>query len=212
MLLPANELTLPPSAEGIPGAVRSTWLPVSVRPPSGSGEPPSRIRIWPLTSPPSRRLSSMIAPPEAVDCTTVPDRLAVNARSSRPGLRDGRVSARAVLVGCRAITNVRAPLGGGVPARRAQPFCSGPITANAAIPAGAAIASIVVPVRSAGTGLALRLILISTAATTAATQMTVSTSIHHDLTSVPVPRPCSTATGQLTYASQWIARHERYPR
>ena len=52
-------------------------------------------------------------------------------------------------------------------------------------------------------------IRVHTAASTATMQITVSASIHHCLTSLPVPRPCSTATGQLAYASQWTVRHAR---
>ena len=46
----------------------------------------------------------------------------------------------------------------------------------------------------------------STAASTTARQATLSASSHVLLTSLPVPKPCSSAIGQLAYVSQWIAR------
>ena len=45
-----------------------------------------------------------------------------------------------------------------------------------------------------------------TAITTAARHAAVSRSIHAAAASLPVPRPCATATGQDAYAAQCTAR------
>ncbi len=48
-----------------------------------------------------------------------------------------------------------------------------------------------------------------TAASTRARQPMLSASIQVLFTSLPVPKPCSSAIGQLAYASQWTARQAR---
>jgi hypothetical protein len=50
---------------------------------------------------------------------------------------------------------------------------------------------------------------VSTEAATIATQTPVTTRIHVVLASLPVPRVCSSATGQDAYASQCVARQAR---
>ena len=82
----------------------------------------------------------------------------------------------------------------GVPARRAQPGCSGPIATNATVASAIAIpaepaASLVVASGSSE-------IRHQSAAATAATQPASSTTSQLSLVSVPVPRPCQSATGQ----------------
>ena len=42
-------------------------------------------------------------------------------------------------------------------------------------------------------------------------QTIVSPSTHGELLSEPLPRPCATAIGQLTYVNQWTKRHVRNP-
>ena len=85
----------------------------------------------------------------------------------------------------------------GVPALRAQPGRSGPVTAQAASATGRTmLASTAAPRRVA---LAIDQPWASRhhkAARTAATQTRLMTSTQPSLVSEPVPRPCTTATGQ----------------
>ena len=100
---------------------------------------------------------------------------------------------------------------GGVPARRAQPGFNGPCSANTTVPTTEAAderESAESQPRPAGQSRSRRA---ASAATTPATHAAVSSASHVERASVPVPRPCSTATGQQTYAAQCTARQARRP-
>ena len=63
--------------------------------------------------------------------------------------------------------------------------------------------------RSSASGSAGAAIMRQRSAPPTAARQTISITTNHSaVLSVPVPMPCSTATGQLAYASQWIARHD----
>ena len=80
-----------------------------------------------------------------------------------------------------------------MPARRAQPLPSGPCGSHRIKASGAARSGAYPTGRSRGSDDATR---IQIASHTAAAQSAVSPSSQLDLTSLPVPRPCITATGQ----------------
>ena len=100
---------------------------------------------------------------------------------------------------------------GGVPARRAQPGFNGPCSANATVPTTEAATSARAPSRSPARAGQSRSRRAASAATTPATHAAVSSCSHAERASVPVPRPCSTATGQQAYAAQCTARQARRP-
>ena len=84
----------------------------------------------------------------------------------------------------------------GVPARRAQPGCSGPSSVNMIVISGTAVtATAMVSGRGATSGKDSRH---HTAQATAATAAASRASSQGSRLSVPVPRPCQSATGQAT--------------
>src|SRR5690242_4458433 len=90
----------------------------------------------------------------------------------------------------------------GVPAVRAHPGRSGPAYANPVSATGKRTLATTPATRHerfCGHPTETRH---QTASTTASTQHAVTTSIHPTFTSVPVPRLCRTAVGQLAYESQ----------
>ena len=94
-----------------------------------------------------------------------------------------------------ATTPRAASSGTGVPARRAQPGWSGPRNVNIAVASGIPI-SAVIPAARRGPGPA-RDSRQPAAAATAARHSTSTASSTGSRVSVPVPRPCHSATGQL---------------
>ncbi len=85
----------------------------------------------------------------------------------------------------------------GVPALLAQPFSSGPMRAKPAMASGMATLSPMPGTRTAAGVPSPRANRPAEAAPTTATHSAVRMSIQAALVSLPVPRPCRTATGQL---------------
>ena len=96
-----------------------------------------------------------------------------------------------VVVVCRLLISCT-----GVPARRAQPAASGPPGSQIARPSTNAAESPTAAARAAVVGYSAVRTRTHTAAITVATQMTSIASIHDWRTSLPVPMPWITASGQ----------------
>ena len=102
---------------------------------------------------------------------------------------------------------------GGVPALRAQPACSGPPMAQATTAIGSTIDSATAASRArcvardvARQPMANRA---QQLARTTAAQARYTPYAHGMRLSLPVPRPCNTATGHMAQESRWMPRQVR---
>src|SRR5947209_3848982 len=128
-------------------------------------------------------------------CPALPRTLAVNCWPWRETIfpwriEDAPVAARSTWLP----VSDKPPVPSGAPARRDQGGASGPAMARTTSASGVIIVAARAGVRTLGRS--ERAMRIATATTTAARHATVSRSIHAAAASLPVPRPCATATGQ----------------
>ncbi len=100
----------------------------------------------------------------------------------------------------------------GVPLRFAQPVDSGPDGNQAMSAAGTASEAASAPALTPAWFGQPAEARAQTAAITVSTHAPVTRSSQCVFASLPVPRPCTTATGQEAYASQWVERQSRWPR
>src|SRR5450755_311260 len=139
----------------------------------------------------------------------VPLTCAVNAGGA-PALLP---AARVVLAPSRAAPEAAAAVDAsnalGVPARAAQPAASGPPGSHTSSPSGTTAEAIRAVTRAPALAGQPAVARATTATIMTITQPPVTASIQAILVSLPVPRPCSTATGQQAYAAQCVARHAR---
>src|ERR1039458_689878 len=151
-------------------------------------------------------MSTLASPPASCSSLAVPLTGAVKDEGEPPGAD----CAAAPDDGCAsAVLEALASKYDGVPARFAHPGASGPLGSQTSSARGPIVERAIAVTRAPrwpGHPAAARA---TTATTMTATQTPASVNIHVVLVSLPVPRPCNSATGQLTYASQCGARQAR---
>src|SRR5581483_2546125 len=206
---PPSRVRMPPcQAVGSDAGPRATALDCSATPPEASGRPRSRSENE-ENGPPRRVPDSSTTtdppppsspPSTAADCVTVPSRVAANGLRPPPAAPAAPPEVGAPAAGSAGgapAAETVAVSAAGVPAALAQPGWRGPRAAQAATAAVTRTAPATAAHPSAGArwcqASATRQ---ATAARTAATETTTSPSIHVWRASLPVPSPCTRATGQ----------------